>query len=90
MHPDDPETIEVDLSGRRALVIATNHGVLDVGKPTGVFASELTVPYYAFLGAGMEVDVASPERRRDPRRPAVPEAGVAHRGVRPLPRPTTS
>ena len=61
MHPDDTETIDVDLSGRRALVIATNHAVLDIGKPTGVFASELTVPYYAFCDAGMTVDVASPE-----------------------------
>ncbi len=60
VHPEDPESIDVDLTGRRALVIATNHGVLDVGKPTGVFASELTVPYYAFLDAGMDVDVASP------------------------------
>lgn len=60
MHPEDTETIDVALTGRRALCIATNHGVLDVGKPTGVFASELTVPYYAFLDAGMEVDVASP------------------------------
>lgn len=60
MHPEDTETIDVDLTGRRALCIATNHGVLDVGKPTGVFASELTVPYYAFLDAGMDVDVASP------------------------------
>ena len=42
------------------MVIATNHGVLSVGEPTGVFASELTVPYYAFLDAGMRVDVASP------------------------------
>ena len=31
-----------------------------MGKPTGVYASELTVPYYAFLDAGMDVDVASP------------------------------
>ncbi len=66
LHPEDPDAIDgvldgVDLSGRRALVIATNHGVLDVGKPTGVFASELTVPYYAFLDAGMHVDVASPD-----------------------------
>jgi len=60
MHPEDTETIDVDLAGRRALVIATNHGTLDVGKPTGVFSSELTVPYYAFLDAGMTVDVASP------------------------------
>ena len=61
LHPDDPETIDVDLLGRRALVVATNHGVLDIGKPTGVFASELTVPYYAFLDAGMRVEVASPD-----------------------------
>ena len=65
MHPDDTETIDsvlegADLSGRRALVVATNHGVLDVGKATGVFPSELTVAYYEFLDAGMDVDVASP------------------------------
>ncbi len=62
MHPEDTETLDpdIDLTGRRALVVATNHGVLDVGKPTGVFASEMTVPYYAFLDAGMTVDVASP------------------------------
>ncbi len=60
MHPRDTEAIDVDLMGRRAVVIATNHGVLDVGKPTGVFSSELTVPYYAFFDAGMTVDVASP------------------------------
>ena len=29
------------------------------GKATGVMASEMTVPYYEFLDAGMEVDVAS-------------------------------
>ncbi len=61
MHPDDARADAVpDLPGRRALVVATNHGVLDVGKPTGVFASEMTAPYYVFLDAGMDVDVASP------------------------------
>jgi arylsulfatase A-like enzyme/putative intracellular protease/amidase len=61
MHPDDPEADPtLARPGRRALVVATNHGVLDVGRPTGVFASELTVPYYAFRDAGMAVDVASP------------------------------
>ena len=60
LHPEDPDPVAVDLTGRRALVIATNHGTLDIGKPTGVFASELTAAYYAFLGAGMQVDVASP------------------------------
>jgi arylsulfatase A-like enzyme/putative intracellular protease/amidase len=60
MHPDDPDAREFDLFGKRALVIATNHAMLDIGKPTGVFASEMTVPYYAFFDAGMDVDVASP------------------------------
>ena len=60
MHPDDPAATEFHLTGRRVLVVATNVGVLDIGKPTGVFASEMTVPYYAFLDAGMTVDVASP------------------------------
>ena len=60
MHPEDTETFSGGLDGRRALVVCTNHAVLDVGKATGVYASELTVPYYAFLDAGMRVDVASP------------------------------
>ena len=60
MHPDDPDATTFDHTGKRALVVATNAGVLDIGKPTGVFASELTVAYYAFLDAGMAVDVASP------------------------------
>jgi len=60
LHPEDDLTTPEGLSGRRALVIATNHAHLDIGRPTGVFASELTVPYYAFADAGMDVDVASP------------------------------
>ncbi len=60
LHPTDRVPTTVDATGRRALVIATNHGWLSVGQPTGVFASELTVPYYAFVDAGMSVDVASP------------------------------
>jgi putative intracellular protease/amidase len=61
VHPYDREPARFDLRGRSALVIATNHGVLDVGVSTGVFGSELTVPYYRFLDAGMRVDVASPK-----------------------------
>lgn len=63
VHPKDKEARlldSLDMSGTRALCIATNHGVLDIGVPTGVFGSELTVPYYVFLDAGMTVDVASP------------------------------
>ena len=49
-----------DLGDRKALIITTSHGVLgDTGKKTGVYASEMTVPYYEFLGAKMQVDVAS-------------------------------
>ena len=52
------------LPGKKALIIATNHGVLNkpgetTGDPTGVMASEFTHPYYGFLDAGMDVDVAS-------------------------------
>ena len=49
-----------NLKGKRALVIATSHDTLgDTGKKTGVFASEMTAPYYTFADAGMNVDVAS-------------------------------
>jgi len=55
---------EYQLQGKKALVITTSHDVLNApgettGNPTGVMASEMTVPYYEFLDAGMEVDVAS-------------------------------
>src|SRR5215510_2574580 len=60
VHPKDPDAVALDMKGTRALCVATNHGVLDIGVATGVFASELTVPYYCFLDAGMQVDVASP------------------------------
>ena len=51
-------------AGKRALIITTSHGVLSEpgeteGPASGVAASELTHPYYAFLDAGMEVEVAS-------------------------------
>ena len=49
-----------NLVGKRALVLTTSHDTLgELGKPTGVFASEMTVPYYEFLDANMQVDVAS-------------------------------
>jgi putative intracellular protease/amidase len=46
----------------KALIIATNHDQLgEDGRETGVFGSELTAPYYEFLDARMQVDVASIE-----------------------------
>lgn len=48
------------MPGKRALIITTSHATLgDGGKATGVFGSEMTAPYYAFLDGGMQVDVAS-------------------------------
>ncbi len=53
---------DFDLKGRRALVVCTNHNRLDpLNKDTGAFGSEFTVPYYAFINAGMDVDMASPK-----------------------------
>ena len=54
----------VELPRKRALIIATSHGVLarvgeTEGDPTGVAASEMTHPYYTFLDGGMDVDLAS-------------------------------
>jgi putative intracellular protease/amidase len=47
------------LPGGRALIITTSHDQLgDKGK-TGVFASEMTAPYYEFKAGGMNVDLAS-------------------------------
>jgi len=55
---------QYDLPGKKALIVTTSHGVLNKpgetdGKKTGVFASEMTIPYYEFLDANMQVDVAS-------------------------------
>ena len=51
---------EFDLAGCRALVICTNQDQLaPTDKKTGAFGSEFTVPYYAFINAGMDVDMAS-------------------------------
>jgi putative intracellular protease/amidase len=49
-----------DLAGRRALIVTTSHDRLgDTGRATGVFGSEMSVPYYAFLDSGLVVDLAS-------------------------------
>jgi putative intracellular protease/amidase len=59
LHPHY-ELPKFNLAGKRALVITTSHSTLgETGKATGVFGSEMSVPYYAFLDAGMEVDIAS-------------------------------
>ena len=59
-----------NLMGRRALIVCTNHDRLDpLKRDTGAFGSEFTVPYYAFLNAGMDVDMASPKGGKIPVQP---------------------
>lgn len=63
LHPEY-QGEQVDLSGKRALIITTSHATLNApgetsGDPTGVFGSEMTEPYYEFLAGGMQVDIAS-------------------------------
>lgn len=64
LHPDFEGSKQYDMAGKRALIVCTSHDVLNkpgetTGDPTGVFGSEMTVPYYEFLDANMEVDLAS-------------------------------
>ena len=49
------------------LMIITSHAQLgDTGKPTGLWAEELTTPYYALIDAGFDVVLASPMGGRPP------------------------
>lgn len=52
---------KIDFPGGKALIVTTSHDRLgDTGsKKTGVFASEMTAPYYVFTDGGMDVDLAS-------------------------------
>lgn len=46
---------------RRILMIVTSNARMgDTGKPTGLWAEELAVPYYALVDAGVTVTLASP------------------------------
>lgn len=59
LHPHH-EKKSYKFSGKRAIIITTSHNTLgDAGKPTGVYSSEMTIPYYEFLDAGMDVELAS-------------------------------
>lgn len=49
-------------TAKRILMIATSNTVMGAsGKPTGIWADELAVPYYQLLDAGAEVVLASPK-----------------------------
>ena len=63
LHPDY-DSKKYNFSDKKAVIISTSHSILSkpgetTGKLTGVFASELTVPYYEFIDSGFEVDIAS-------------------------------
>ena len=56
---------------KRVLMIVTSNAKLgDSGKATGIWAEELAVPYYAFIDAGMSVELASPKGGAVPFDPA--------------------
>lgn len=60
-HPDY-DKVSYNFKGKKALIITTSHAILgETGKPTGVYPSEMTIPYYEFLDAGLDVDIASIE-----------------------------
>jgi len=45
---------------RILMIVTSNARMGDTGKPTGLWAEELAVPYYALADAGAEVTLASP------------------------------
>jgi putative intracellular protease/amidase len=58
-HPDY-DKVSYNFKNKKALIITTSHGILgETGKKTGVYPSEMTIPYYEFLDAGLDVDIAS-------------------------------
>lgn len=58
-HPDY-DKVSYNFKNKKALIITTSHGVLgETGNATGVYPSEMTIPYYEFLDAGLKVDIAS-------------------------------
>lgn len=56
---------------KRVLMIVTSNARMgDTGKITGIWAEELAVPYYAFIDAGIAVELASPKGGAVPFDPA--------------------
>ena len=65
LHPKFTYDFDVpNFENKKALIIATNHGTLNKpgetnGKPTGLFLSELSIPYFDLLKTNMSIDIAS-------------------------------
>ncbi len=48
------------MTARILMIVTSNARMGDTGQPTGLWAEELAVPYYALADAGVEVTLASP------------------------------
>ena len=48
------------MTSRILMIVTSNDRMGDTGKPTGLWAEELAVPYYVLADAGVEVTLASP------------------------------
>jgi putative intracellular protease/amidase len=58
------------------LMVLTSHDELgNTGRKTGFWLEEFAAPYYAFLGAGTEITVASPKGGQPPLDPKSDEPG---------------
>lgn len=54
------EVPPIELSDHRAVIVTTSvERLAPTDRQTGVASSELTIPYYAFVDAGLDVDLAS-------------------------------
>lgn len=55
------------MQSKPVLMIVTSQSEMGTsGKPTGIWAEELTTPYYALVDAGFEVVIASPKGGKPP------------------------
>ncbi|GHC04076.1 type 1 glutamine amidotransferase domain-containing protein [Cerasicoccus arenae] len=65
------------------LFIVTSQAQMgEAGKPTGVWMEEVTTPYYAFVDAGYDVVVVSPEGGQMPVDPRSLEGGAVTQSVK--------
>ena len=46
------------MTSRILMIVTSNARMGDTGKPTGLWAEELAVPYYALADAGVDVTLA--------------------------------
>src|SRR6185503_2347614 len=54
-------------SKKKVLLVVTSHDRLgETGEKTGLWLEELATPYYVFVDAGFDVDIASPKGGKAP------------------------